>query len=54
MPVRFSEAPEIGILSEETLNELARRCSYYDTRVVGFFRPIGTADMLEIYRAANR
>lgn len=51
MPVRFSD--RIGIQSEEVLEDLARRCSWQGKRVVGVFRPIGTAEMLDIYRAAN-
>ena len=54
MPICFSQVPEIGVVSEETLAELAQRCSYHGSRRVGVFRPIDEGDMEEIYRSANR
>lgn len=53
MPVRFSEA-EMGVRSDETLRELARRCSFYGGRVVGRFQPLREPELYEIYLQANR
>lgn len=52
MPVSLGQG--IGVQSEETLRRLAEGCSRQGSRKVGVFRPIDTADMLAIYRAANR
>ncbi len=43
-----------GLQSEEELKELARRCTFYGARTIGAFRVLGEADILAIYRAANR
>ena len=51
MPVRFSDS--IGVQPDAVLADLAQRCSRQGTRKVGVFRPIDTAEMLAIYRAAN-
>lgn len=51
MPVCFGD--QMGVQSEEVLEDLAWRCSWQGKRKVGVFRPIDTADMLTIYRTAN-
>ena len=43
-----------GLQSEEELKELARRCTFYGARTIGAFRVLDEADILAIYRAANR
>ncbi len=53
MPVCFSQAKEVGVQEDSVLQALALGCSRQNTRKVGVFRPIDTADMLELYRAAN-
>ena len=52
MPVCFSQA-EMGVQSDETLRELARRCSYCGSRVVGRFQPLREPELYEIYLQAN-
>ena len=51
MPVRISTL--IGKQDEEGLQDLASRCSFGKTRVVGSFKKLAWADMLQIYRLAN-
>lgn len=53
MPVSLGELKDVGMQSEEGLQELALRCSYQKTRTIGSFRVLGYDDMLEIYRLAN-
>ena len=53
MPVSLGELKDVGVQSEEGLQELALRCSYQKTRTIGSFRVLGYDDMLEIYRLAN-
>ena len=53
MPVSLGELKGVGVQSEESLQELAMRCSYQKTRTIGSFRVLGYDDMLEIYRLAN-
>ena len=53
MPVSLGELKDIGVQSEEDLQELALRCSYQKTRTIGSFRVLGYDEMLEIYRLAN-
>lgn len=53
MPVSLGELKDIGVQSEEGLQELALRCSYQKTRTIGSFRVLGYDEMLEIYRLAN-
>lgn len=52
MPTRFSEL-NCGVLSEEQLQELTYRCTYYGTRTIGGFQILGHDDIFAIYRAAN-
>ncbi len=40
--------------TEDRTGELARRCTFYGARTIGAFRVLGEADILAIYRAANR
>ena len=42
-----------GLQTEEELEELARRCTFYGQRTIGAFRVLGYEDILEIYRLAN-
>ena len=53
MPVSLGELKDVGVQSEEGLQELALRCSYQKTRTIGSFRVLGYDDMREIYRLAN-
>lgn len=53
MPVSLGELKDVGMQSEEGLQELALRCSYQKTRTIGSFRVLGYDEMLEIYRLAN-
>ena len=53
MPVSLGDLKDVGVQSEEGLQELALRCSYQKTRTIGSFRVLGYDDMLEIYRLAN-
>lgn len=53
MPVSLGELKDVGVQSEEGLQELALRCSYQKTRTIGSFRVLGYDEMLEIYRLAN-
>ncbi|MCF2661750.1 iron-containing alcohol dehydrogenase [Pseudoflavonifractor phocaeensis] len=52
MPTCFSELG-CGVLPEETLQELAHRCTFFDTRTIGSFQVLGYEDILAIYRMAN-
>lgn len=53
MPVSLGELKDVGVQSEEGLQELALRCSYQKTRTIGSFRVLDYDEMLEIYRLAN-
>ena len=53
MPTRLSELG-CGVLGEDTLRELAYRCTYAKTRTIGTFRTLDEGDILAIYRLANR
>ena len=53
MPVSLGELKDVGVQSEEGLQELALRCSYQKTRTIGSFRVLVYDEMLEIYRLAN-
>lgn len=52
MPVSLPELG-IGVLPEEKLEELARRCTFYGKRKVGAFRVLEYEDLLSIYKMAN-
>ncbi|MDR1664224.1 MAG: iron-containing alcohol dehydrogenase [Clostridiales bacterium] len=54
MPVCFSEAREIGAQPDSVAEELALRCSFRETRLVGQFKRLDKKDLIEIYRKANR
>ena len=47
---------ELGcpLQTEEELQELSRRCTFYGQRTIGSFRVLGYDDILAIYRLANR
>ena len=53
MPTTFTELG-IGVLSEEQLRELAERCTFFHTRVVGKFCPLDYDGILAVYRMANK
>ena len=53
MPTCFSEAPEIGLQSEDVLKDLAWRCTFEGTRTIGGFQVLDGADILKIYESAN-
>lgn len=53
MPVCFSENKEIGVQNDETLHELAYRCTFERTRTIGTFRVLGEEEIYQIYKAAN-
>ena len=40
--------------SEEQLRELAERCTFFHTRVVGKFCPLDYDGILAVYRMANK
>lgn len=52
MPTCFTELG-IGVLKEETLNELALRCMFYGKRKVGHFKVLDKDDAYNIYSLAN-
>lgn len=52
MPTCLSELG-IGVQSEETIQELAYRCAFQNTRTIGTFRVLDHNDILKIYQAAN-
>ena len=53
MPTTFTELG-IGVLSEEQLRELAERCTFFHTRVVGKFCPLDYDGILAVYPNANK
>ena len=53
MPTTFTEL-RIGVQSEDTLRELAERCTFFHPRTVGKFRPLDYDDILAVYRMANK
>lgn len=53
MPTCFSEAPEIGVQSDEVLKELAYRCTFEGARTIGSFRVLDGNDIYEVYKLAN-
>lgn len=52
MPTCLSELG-LGVLSGETIEGLAYRCAYKNTRTIGTFRVLNHDDILKIYQAAN-
>lgn len=52
MPTSFSKLG-IGQQSEETLRDLAHRCSFGGTRTIGTFQVLDEQAIYEIYKAAN-
>ena len=52
MPTCLSELG-CPIQTEEELQDLARRCTFYGARTIGSFRVLGYEDILAIYRMAN-
>ncbi|NBH72145.1 iron-containing alcohol dehydrogenase [Clostridiaceae bacterium] len=54
MPVSFGTNPDIGIQSDETLRDLAYRCSFQKSRTIGTFRVLDEENIYKIYQAANQ
>lgn len=54
MPVNFGTNPDIGIQSDETLRDLAYRCSFQKSRTIGTFRVLDEENIYKIYQAANQ
>ena len=52
-PTCFKELG-IGIQDEDTLRDLARRCTFYGTRTIGSFKVLDEQDIYEIYKLANQ
>ena len=52
MPVCLSQLG-CGVLEEDVLEDLARRCTFYGQRTIGSFQVLGYEDILAIYRMAN-
>lgn len=52
MPTCLSQLG-VGVLSEETIQELAYRCAFKNTRTIGTFQVLDHNDILRIYQAAN-
>lgn len=52
MPVCLSQLG-CGVLDEDTLSDLAHRCTFFGARTIGSFRVLGYEDILAIYRLAN-
>jgi len=53
MPTCFTEL-EIGVQSNEVLEQLAFSCVHFGKRLVGSFRPLGKEDIFAIYQGANK
>ena len=53
MPTCFSEA-QMGLQADSVITELALRCSYDETRLVGQFKKLDRNDLYNIYTIANR
>lgn len=53
MPTCFGENKDIGILEDDKLRDLAYRCSYKQTRMIGTFKTLGENEIYQIYRNAN-
>ncbi len=54
MPTCFSESQEIGVQTDEVLQDLAYRCSYQRSRTIGSFKVLSEEDIYHIYKEANR
>lgn len=52
-PTHIVFGPGIGVPSGETIQELAYRCAFQNTRTIGTFRVLDHYDILKIYQAAN-
>ena len=53
MPTCFSEAPEIGVQSDEVLKDLAYRCTFEGERTIGGFQVLDGGDIYKIYQMVN-
>ncbi len=53
MPTGFAENHDVGIQEDSVLRDLAYRCSWQRSRVIGSFKRLDETDIYEIYRAAN-
>jgi hypothetical protein len=52
MPTKFSETP-FGVQPEAVIDDLANRCTFYETRTVGQFIPLDRAKCYAVYKLAN-
>ncbi len=52
MPVRISELG-IGMLTEEQIDELSLKCTFFETRLIGNFVKLNREDIKKIYRMAK-
>lgn len=52
MPTSLSELG-CGVLSEDLLQDLAHRCTFFGARTIGTFQVLGYEDIFAIYRLAN-
>ncbi|MCL2203277.1 MAG: iron-containing alcohol dehydrogenase [Defluviitaleaceae bacterium] len=51
-PTNFTELG-IGVQPPEVIDAMAESCTFFGKRLVGSFKPLGKADILAIYSAAN-
>ena len=52
MPVNLRELG-VGELTEEQIDELAEKCTYFGRRTIGQFKVLGKEDIKAIYRMAQ-
>ena len=52
MPVNLRELG-VGVLTEEQIDELAEKCTYFGRRTIGQFKVLGKEDIKAIYRMAQ-
>jgi hypothetical protein len=53
MPTCFTELG-VGIQPEDVILDLADRCAWHGKRKIGQLKPLGTEDIAQVYRLANR
>ncbi|MBQ4257877.1 MAG: iron-containing alcohol dehydrogenase [Clostridia bacterium] len=53
MPVKMSDAPEIGVKSDEEIRALTFGTTWEGKRTIGSFMKLGYEEIYEIFRAAN-
>ena len=52
MPVNLREL-DVGELTEDQIDELAEKCTYFGRRTIGQFKVLGKEDIKAIYRMAQ-